>query len=184
MARLRHSLEGRGDELSRGARHPSLAAVPAPRPWIELDRVVLTRQLVLDGAIVSVLTALLVLVVRTTPSADYTGTHQQWGFPPCSMRVLFGIPCPGCGVTTGLAWMARGRLLDACLANLLAPVLFLVGACLWTNSLLALTMRRRIHLNLPAPLSLRLGLYAVAYATIAYAVKLATYAIMTPGRPR
>jgi len=142
-----------------------------------------TRQLILDGVIVGVLSALLVLVARTTPSADYTGTHQQWGFPPCSMRVLFGIPCPGCGVTTGLAWMARGRLLDACLANLLAPLLFLVGAFLWTNSLLALTLRRRIHLNLTAPLSWRLGLYAILYVVLAYAVKLATYAMMTPSRP-
>lgn len=182
MARLPHPAE-RCEGLPRGAARVPLAAEPARRPWIELDRVIVTRQLILDGVVVTVLTALLVLVARATPSTDYTGTHQQWGFPPCSMRVMFGIPCPGCGVTTGLAWMARGRVLDACLANLLAPALFLVGAFVWVNSALALTLRRRVHVNVPAPLSWRLGLYCVLYAVFAYAVKLVTYAMMTPGRP-
>ena len=43
------------------------------------------------------------------PSASGLGTHQQLGLPPCSMRLLFGIRCPGCGMTTSWAHFTRGH---------------------------------------------------------------------------
>lgn len=42
------------------------------------------------------------------PSSSGLGTHQQLGLPPCSMRLLFGIRCPGCGMTTSWAHFTRG----------------------------------------------------------------------------
>jgi len=35
------------------------------------------------------------------------GTHTQLGLPPCAFRMLFGIPCPSCGMTTAFALAVR-----------------------------------------------------------------------------
>lgn len=43
------------------------------------------------------------------PNSAGLGTHQQLGLPPCSMRLLLGIRCPGCGMTTSWAYFARGE---------------------------------------------------------------------------
>lgn len=43
------------------------------------------------------------------PSSLGLGTHQQLGLPPCSMRLLLGIRCPGCGMTTSWAHFTRGN---------------------------------------------------------------------------
>ena len=43
------------------------------------------------------------------PSPQGLGTHHQLGLPPCSMRVLLGIRCPGCGMTTSWAHFTRGQ---------------------------------------------------------------------------
>jgi hypothetical protein len=55
------------------------------------------------------------------------GTHQQLGFPGCTLRTLFGIPCPGCGVTTSLALFARGRIVESAVVQ---PVGFALGMVL------------------------------------------------------
>ena len=41
------------------------------------------------------------------------GTHEQLGFKPCFPMAHWNVPCPGCGVTTALALLARGDLLAA-----------------------------------------------------------------------
>jgi hypothetical protein len=45
------------------------------------------------------------------------GTHQQLGLPGCSFRMLTGIACPHCGLTTSFAWLARGDLAASIRAN-------------------------------------------------------------------
>lgn len=51
-----------------------------------------------------------VIVARfLTPDPRGLGTHQQLGLPPCSMRVLFDLPCPGCGMTTSWSLFSRGN---------------------------------------------------------------------------
>ena len=52
----------------------------------------------------------LVVLGLVTPSPSGTGTHVQFGLPPCAAMELFGLPCPGCGVTTSVALAADGRL--------------------------------------------------------------------------
>jgi hypothetical protein len=42
------------------------------------------------------------------PSSSGLGTHQQLGLPPCSMRLILGIRCPGCGMTTSWSHFTRG----------------------------------------------------------------------------
>lgn len=56
------------------------------------------------------LAALLVeawLGLRATPDARGYGTHEQLGLAPCRAIDWFGVPCPGCGVTTSVAHAAR-----------------------------------------------------------------------------
>src|SRR5438132_6029980 len=35
-------------------------------------------------------------------------THMQLGLPPCNFRILTGLPCPSCGMTTSFALLVRG----------------------------------------------------------------------------
>ena len=43
-----------------------------------------------------------------TPASQGYGTHEQLGLPACQAINWFGIPCPGCGVTTSVTWFAHG----------------------------------------------------------------------------
>ncbi|MBI3834267.1 MAG: DUF2752 domain-containing protein [Planctomycetes bacterium] len=47
---------------------------------------------------------------RIFPSPAGFGSHVQLGLPPCSMPMLTGYPCPTCGMTTSVAFAARGQL--------------------------------------------------------------------------
>jgi hypothetical protein len=47
------------------------------------------------------------------PNSMGLGTHQQLGLPPCSMRLIFGIRCPGCGMTTSWAHFMQGEWLES-----------------------------------------------------------------------
>jgi hypothetical protein len=51
------------------------------------------------------------------------GTHQQFGLPPCSFQILFGIPCPSCGGTTSFAHFVRGQWWNSFRANAAAFLL-------------------------------------------------------------
>src|SRR5262249_26118821 len=45
------------------------------------------------------------------------GTHQRLGLPECTIRTLYAIPCPGCGMTTSFAHFVRGQFRDSVRAN-------------------------------------------------------------------
>ncbi|MBI3863826.1 MAG: DUF2752 domain-containing protein [Planctomycetia bacterium] len=54
------------------------------------------------------------------------GTHQSLGLPPCTFRVLFNVPCPGCGMTTSFSHFVRGDVAQALRANAGGVVLAIV----------------------------------------------------------
>lgn len=60
------------------------------------------------------------------PSSKGYGTHVQLGMESCGFLARHHYPCPGCGVTTSLAAMARGRLFAAFRANIFGATVFIV----------------------------------------------------------
>lgn len=50
---------------------------------------------------------------RLEPDPAGFGTHRQLGLAECSTRARSGRACPTCGMTTGVALMARGELSKA-----------------------------------------------------------------------
>ena len=67
------------------------------------------------------------LAVRLQPARGGMGTHQQLGLPPCTFRVLFGRPCPSCGMTTSWAYLVRGQVPSALRANVGGTLLGIVA---------------------------------------------------------
>jgi len=63
------------------------------------------------AALLTALTPLTLLIIagNLTPAKQGLGTHQQLGLPPCSMRYMFGIRCPACGMTTSWSYFAKGN---------------------------------------------------------------------------
>jgi hypothetical protein len=68
--------------------------------------------------------------------------------PDCPVRTLFGVPCPGCGLTRALLSCLRGDLNDAVVTHPMAPVL--LAQCTVLLVLWFQTWRRprnRVHLH-------------------------------------
>jgi hypothetical protein len=57
------------------------------------------------------------LASRLEPDPRGYGTHQSLGFPPCSIRLMFGVVCPTCGMTTSFSHFTRGQFIEAARAN-------------------------------------------------------------------
>lgn len=68
--------------------------------------------------------AVLVTARVLVPDPHGHGTHMQLGLPPCGFMVYFGYPCPGCGMTTSFAHLARAEMVSAFVANPFGLLLF------------------------------------------------------------
>lgn len=66
--------------------------------------------LILAGALFG-LAVLVAFALWIHPDARGYGTHEQLGLPACKMMEWFGVPCPGCGVTTSVALAAHLQVL-------------------------------------------------------------------------
>ena len=88
------------------------------------------------------------------PEASGYGTHEQLGLPPCRAIDWFGVPCPGCGVTTSVAWFAHGDLAQSFWTQ---PFGFLLAlaATLALPAALAWTLARRDFASLVLALNTR-----------------------------
>lgn len=69
-------------------------------------------------------TILAAFVLRPSPRGH--GTHTQLGLPPCPSILLFGRPCPGCGLTTSWARLLHGDVAGAFAAHPLGPPVYAV----------------------------------------------------------
>jgi hypothetical protein len=68
------------------------------------------------------------VATQLAPDPRGLGTHQQLGLPACTVREVFGVPCPSCGMTTSIAHFVRGQFLKSAQAN--AAGLWLAVCCL------------------------------------------------------
>lgn len=59
-----------------------------------------------------------------TPDPRGHGTHQQLGLPPCPSILLWGRPCPGCGLTTSFSAVLHGDWGLAMAAHPAGPLLY------------------------------------------------------------
>jgi hypothetical protein len=77
------------------------------------------------------------------PDSHGYGTHRQLLLPPCFFRMATHLPCPFCGMTTGFALMARGRVAAAAQCNFMAPPAFIATVMIALLGLWGLITRRR-----------------------------------------
>lgn len=80
------------------------------------QRLSLTTRLGIAAGALACLT-LFAVSLWLKPAAAGLGTHQQLGLPPCTVRTLFDMRCPACGMTTSWAYFVRGHWMRACQAN-------------------------------------------------------------------
>lgn len=90
-----------------------------------LDRLVLRWWF--GHAVLLIAAAVVVgLAVVITPSDDILSFFGVEIPVLCGFRNLFGVPCPGCGLTRSFVFMAHGRPLQGLFMNPIGPVLFSV----------------------------------------------------------
>jgi hypothetical protein len=109
--------------------------------------------------------ALFAVAMGLSPASEGLGTHRQLGLPPCSTRVLFGVRCPMCGMTTAWSHFVRGDLAAAARSNL-GGLLLAVYAIGWIE----LARRMAVHQAWPTRGQLRaatLCLVAILAVTLA-----------------
>jgi hypothetical protein len=77
------------------------------------------------------------------------GSHTRLGLPPCEFFVIFGKPCPSCGLTTSFALLLHGDVMNSLRANAVGTLFALFclvlipwslcitfrGRYLWVNSI-------------------------------------------------
>ncbi|MCP4592975.1 MAG: DUF2752 domain-containing protein [bacterium] len=106
------------------------------------------------------------------PDPSGTGTHTQLGVLPCSTMVVWGIPCPTCGMTTAFAHTVRGQwgaALRAQPAGWLAALA--VGALAMLSAATVVTGRRwAVNWYRVPPGRVVLGCVVVVLAAWAYRI--------------
>lgn len=73
-------------------------------------------------------------------------THRQLGLPPCTFKVMTGIPCPSCGMTTSFALLVRGDVLNSLRANAVGTILAAVCLAFIPWSLACVVLKRRLFI--------------------------------------
>ena len=107
------------------------------------------------------------LTARTLTPTAAGAVLRGVRLPVCPLRSLTGIPCPFCGITTGCAWIAHGRLGEAWHSNVLSPFLML-GSLVLGAYVLFVRMIARRTLEIPPDAGLRRALWVVlGAATVA-----------------
>ena len=90
------------------------------------------------------------------------GTHEQFGLPPCAFRVLTGMPCPACGLTTSFAYAVRGQLQNAAAANVAGLLLAVGVAGMIPWSMASAVVGRTLGIRSPEPAAMTAILAFVA----------------------
>lgn len=119
------------------------------------------------------LLGLLAMRVLLTPSPNGFGTHEQLGLPPCRSMDWFGIPCPGCGVTTSVAWFADGELVSSLVVQPLGFVLGCAALLGLPLAVLATLFGRDLGEDLTRLRTRAWWMPAIAFTALAWLYKIA-----------
>lgn len=68
--------------------------------------------------------AITAVAIALRPSSAGHGTHTELGLPPCPSVLLFGRPCPGCGLTTSWTALVHGDFALSFSAHPFGPILY------------------------------------------------------------
>jgi hypothetical protein len=55
------------------------------------------------------------------------GTHMQLGLPDCNFKVLTGVPCPSCGMTTSFSYVMHADVWNSLQSNFAGTALAVFG---------------------------------------------------------
>lgn len=110
-----------------------------------------------------------------SPDSRGYGTHQQLGLPPCTMKLFFGVSCPGCGMTTCFAHFVRGQFVEAARANLAGVVLATVCLMLIPWSLFSARRGRLWWVSDPIAFTSALAICLSGLAMVTWVVRLAGF---------
>ncbi|MFM7129954.1 MAG: DUF2752 domain-containing protein [bacterium] len=88
---------------------PGLIALIQERP--EDSSLFWSRYLLLFLPVIFL--SFVILAGRLNPESTGVGTHRQLGLPACLVMERTGLPCPTCGMTTALANLGHGRIIDS-----------------------------------------------------------------------
>ena len=110
----------------RGTRYSFLIS-KFPLPGISPLSIVRRPRSRLLLALAGILGLTLLATARNLdPDPRGFGTHEQLGLTPCYFQELTGHVCPMCGGTTAWAYLLRGEVMQASIANLGAMLLGVV----------------------------------------------------------
>ncbi len=118
-----------------------------------------------------------VLVVASILDAapEGHGTHEQLGLTPCAWPLMFGAPCPTCGMTTAFAHAADGDGLGALWTQPFgAGLALMAAAAFWGAGHVAVTGSRVGRVALAAVTPRLIGIAALL-AGAAWVFKLMTW---------
>lgn len=109
---------------------------PAGQPRVHLS----TRVSLGERAVVLVLAA--ISLVGLVIARAWPVPSVESGDPTCLMRILFNLPCPGCGMTRAWVHTAHGNLGTAFEYNLFGPIGMAAAAGLVLFTVYSLVRRR------------------------------------------
>ncbi|MBN2147224.1 MAG: DUF2752 domain-containing protein [Anaerolineales bacterium] len=66
-----------------------------------------------------------------------------WAVWPCPVKETFGIPCPGCGLTTAIGLLLRGEWRGALEVHAFAPVFLAAFMLIFLGAVLPEALRKR-----------------------------------------
>lgn len=93
-------------------------------------------------------------LLRANPSGQ--GTHTQLGLPPCAAKLLLGVPCPSCGMTTSLTYFTQLRWRQSFATHPIGPVVGLASLAAIVLGTIAAVRGRwtfRLGRHRPGPLA-------------------------------
>jgi hypothetical protein len=96
----------------------AVRAVPAMQRWVRALLVLMALGLIAVFAI-----AIYLNPYDGNGTARRGETHLQLGLPPCTFKMLTGLPCPSCGMTTSFSLVMHGDVLNSLRANWVGTLL-------------------------------------------------------------